>query len=110
MKDLEKQLVLKTDDGKEIKAEILFTHHSEEFNKDYVVFQVRGHGEVSAAIYHPTDGGNGSLERIETDEEWEMLEDLLDDYSNSHEDGCQSCGSCGSCHGSCDSCDGCDNE
>ena len=105
----DRTLTLIQEDGKEIVCDILFTYHHEEFNKDYVVFQVRGHGEVSAAIYHPTDGGNGSLERIETDEEWEMLEDLLDDYSNSQECG-GSCGSCGSCYGSCDSCDGCDNE
>ena len=81
----DRTLTLIQDDGKEIVCDILFTYHYEKLNKDYVVFQVRGNNEVSAAAYHPTEGGNGSLERIETDEEWELLEDLLEDYSNSLE-------------------------
>ena len=97
----DRTLTLIQDDGKEILCDILFTYHSEEFNKDYVVFQVRGEASASAAIYHPEDNGKGSLERIESDEEWEMLEELLDDYYNNQESGCE---------GSCDSCVGCDEE
>lgn len=103
----DRTLTLIQDDGKEILCDILFTYHSEEFNKDYVVFQVRNEGNASAAIYHPEDNGKGSLERIESDEEWEMLEELLNDYASSMEDssfsGCQGChsaeecGGCGEC-------------
>lgn len=106
----DRTLTLIEDDGREIVCDILFTYHWEKLNKDYVVFQVRGaQGEVSAAVYYPTDGGQGRLEKVETDEEWDMLEDLLDDYSNSLEDeessycsGCSGCGngsSCGGCSG-----------
>ena len=80
MKDLEKQLVLRTDDGKEIKAEILFTHHSEEFNKDYVVFLPEGDEQYSAASYVEEGPMEGELSPVESDEEWELLEDLLNDY------------------------------
>ena len=51
----DRTLTLIQDDGKEILCDILFTYHSEEFNKDYVVFQVRNEGNASAAIYHPED-------------------------------------------------------
>ncbi len=106
----DRTLTLIQDDGKEIVCDILFTYHYEKLNKDYVVFQVRENNEVSAAIYHPTEGGSGSLERIETDEEWEMLEDLLEDYSNSLDAEGSGCSSCHGCSGSCDSCQGCDED
>ena len=103
----DRTLTLTLDDGSEVECNILFTYQNEETNKNYVVFQVRGRNDVSAAIYHPTEGGNGSLERIETDEEWELLEDLLDDYSASLDDEESSCSGCQGCSGGCDSCDGC---
>jgi uncharacterized protein YrzB (UPF0473 family) len=85
----------------------ILTYHSDEFNKDYVVFQVRGEGSASAAIYHPEDNGKGSLERIESDEEWEMLEELLNDYASSMEDSSFSgCSGCTGCH-SAEECGGC---
>ncbi len=105
----DRTLTLIQDDGKEIVCDILFTYHYEKLNKDYVVFQVRGRADVSAAIYHPTEGGSGSLERIETDEEWELLENLLDDYSASLDDDDEQsgCSGCQGCSSGCDSCDGC---
>lgn len=103
----DRTLTLIQDDGKEILCDILFTYHSEEFNKDYVVFQVRGEASASAAIYHPEDNGKGSLERIESDEEWEMLEELLNDYASNMEDSCSSgCSGCSGCSSD-EECGGC---
>ena len=99
----DRTLTLIQEDGAEVLCDILFTYHWEETNKDYVVFQVRGGSSASAAIYYPKDGGKGSLERIETEEEWAMLEDLLNDYASAMEES-SSCG--GSCHG----CSGCHSE
>ena len=99
----DRTLTLIQDDGKEILCDILFTYHYEKTNKDYVVFQVRGADSASAAIYYPSEGGNGKLERIETDEEWEMLEELLNDYSSAMNDA-------SSCNGSCHGCSGCHSE
>ena len=76
----EKYFEIVTDEGKVIKAEIIFTHHSEEFNKDYVVFLPDDSEEYSAATYIEEDGLNGELNPVESDEEWEMLENLLNDY------------------------------
>ena len=76
-----------TDDyGEEVTCDILFTYHSEEFNKDYVVFQIRGKDLVSAASYDPKEGAEGELKKIDNDEEWAMIEDLLEDYQNQEED------------------------
>lgn len=102
---MDRTITITNDDGKTYEGIILFTYHYDENNKDYVVFQIKGSDTASAAIYHPEDGGNGSLEKIESDEEWAMLEDLLDDYfSNQETNSCQGCDSCDGCSG-CDSCD-----
>lgn len=104
----DRTLILKGDDGKDIVAQILFTYHSDEFGKDYVVFFVPSDNKVSAACYNPADGKEGMLMDIKTDEEWAMLQDLLDDYTNSddEEEGCDCGGSCEGCGGSCGGCKG----
>ena len=99
---VDRTVTLYTEDGKELIADILFTYHSEDFSHDYVVFQIRESGEASAAIYVPGENGQGSLEKIETDEEWQLLEELLDDYANQEENrGCGGCSSCGGCSEDC---------
>lgn len=94
----DRTLTITTDSGEEILCEILFTTHSEEFNKDYVVFVEKGTNTASAAIYNANDKGEGKLTQITSEEEWTMLEEMLDDYYN-QENGCG---------GSCESCSGCD--
>lgn len=109
----DRTITLKMEDGTEVVCDILFTYYYEKTKKNYVVFQVRGSDEASAATYEPTEGGSGQLGKIETEEEWAMLEDLLMDYSNNLDDEESSCsGNCSSCgcSGECD-CDGeCDCE
>ena len=92
-------------DGTKIECEILFTYHDNEFEKDYVIFKVKSSGELSAATYNPNDGDHGELGPVSSDEEWEMLEEVLNDYyeqqqNNSSCDSCQGC-SCSSCDGGC---------
>ncbi|MBQ9744062.1 MAG: DUF1292 domain-containing protein [Clostridia bacterium] len=74
------------DEGKETICEILFTYHSDEFNKNYVVFMDTETEEVSAGIYNSDDEGEGDLFPVETEEEWAMLEELLEEYAESLED------------------------
>lgn len=102
---MDRSITITDDNGKSYEGIILFTHHSDEFNNDYVVFQIKGSDTASAAIYHPENEGNGSLEKIESDEEWAMLEELLDDYFANDENDCG--GQCSGCpHASgCESCD-----
>lgn len=113
----DRTLTLIADDGKEIVCDILFTYFWEQTKKDYVVFQVRGEATASAAIYYPQEDGQGRLEKIETEEEWTMLEELLEDYASQmpddeeesgcsgHCQGCSGCSGSGECDGDCD-CDG----
>lgn len=74
----ENQIALITEDGQEELADILFTH--EENDNTYVVFELVESGEVSAAIYIDGADGTGEILDIETDEEWDMLDKLLDSY------------------------------
>lgn len=108
---VDRTLILVQDDGEKVYCDILFTYHYEKNNKDYVIFKVRNTNEVSAATYDPNDGQEGRLGRVETEEEWSMLEALLNDYVSQlpdDEEGCGGC--CSSCGGSCgDSCD-CDGD
>ncbi len=105
----DRTLTITTENGDEILCEILFTTHSEEFKKDYVVFVEKGTQNASAASYVQGEEGRGTLEQIKTEEEWKMLEELLDDYLTRKEkeenDSCD--GSCSSCSSSCDSCSSC---
>ncbi len=101
----DRTITLTTEDGKEIVCDILFTYHSDQFKKDYVIFVPRGANEASAASYIEKSDGAGELQKIETEEEWQMLEDLLNDYYNNLEENenCSgNCGSCSSCGGDCD--------
>ena len=77
--------------GKEVECLILFTIHSTEFNKDYVLFYPKEQEnsddiELNAASYIETKDGCGELSAIESDEEWEFLEDALEQYDKENGD------------------------
>lgn len=104
----DRTLIISQQDGTKIECEIIFTYHDKEFEKDYVVFKVKSTGELSAATYNPADGEQGELGPVTSDEEWEKLEEVLNDYYNqksSDEAGCVSCGGCESCSGCNGNCD-----
>ncbi len=79
----DKTLIITTSDGREIVVNILFTYHSDEYNRDYVVFEDKD-GVASASVYKDLGEGKGELSEIESDEEWNMLEELLN--SNEEEE------------------------
>ncbi len=82
------QLIFHDEDGNEIVCEIIFTYDSEATGKKYVVFQAEGDesGEVGAASYVEKGNGEGELEPIETEEEWELLQDALNDFLDQEEE------------------------
>ena len=69
------------DEGVEITCDILFTFDSEETKKSYIVYtdnskDAEGNVQVFASIYDPTQQ-NPKLEPIETDQEWKIIETIL---------------------------------
>ena len=68
-------------DGKEIEFEILFTFESDETNKNYMVYtdnttDEEGNKKVYASTFDPKEE-NPVLGPIETDEEWKVIENIL---------------------------------
>ncbi len=72
-------LYIKDENGKEVAMDILFTFESDDTNKKYVIFEDPNDelGEVFAYSYDD----EGNLSAIETDEEWEMVEEVLGAFS-----------------------------
>jgi Uncharacterized protein conserved in bacteria len=73
------------ENGNESLCEIILTFHSDEFENDYVIYTIPGQDdeneqEVSAARYVQTDETDGELMEIETDEEWELVEQVLAEF------------------------------
>lgn len=69
-------------EGNEELYEILLTFESEEFEKSYVLVHPAASGdeevEVFAFSYQESEGGlEGDLGDVETDEEWDMIEEVL---------------------------------
>jgi len=70
------------DKGEEIECEVLFTFESEETGKNYMVYTDNSKDEndnikVFASIYNPSDEVC-ELIPIESDEEWKIIETILD--------------------------------
>lgn len=68
--------------GKEIECEVLFTFESDETNKNYMVYTDNsldddGKIRVYAAIYEP-DKEETTLQPIETEKEWKIIETILE--------------------------------
>lgn len=86
---LEKNTFYVTDaTGNDIECLILFTHYDEKFEKHYVVYtpvnQSLGPTQVYAMIYKPDKDGNVTeFSPIETDEEWDMIDQKLAELKNS---------------------------
>ncbi len=85
MKDENKSLLITKDDGTELLCEIIFTYFDEETKKNYVVFKTPN-DEFSAAYFTESSPTSGNLDPVKDDDEWEMLEDLLNDYYESDDD------------------------
>ncbi|TYC47802.1 DUF1292 domain-containing protein [Weissella muntiaci] len=88
MNDEQDVITLTDDQGNETLYEVLFTFHSEEYNKNYIVLFPAGtpedeEVEMLAYIYDPDEveaDTEGELMPIEDDEEWEMVEERLTQY------------------------------
>ncbi len=80
-KEMESTFKVINDRGEEVMCDILFTFDSEETKKSYIVYTDNskddsGNIQVYASIYDPK-GVNQKLEPITTDQEWKVIETIL---------------------------------
>ncbi|MGM0835853.1 MAG: DUF1292 domain-containing protein [Bacillota bacterium] len=84
----EKQITVVDEDGNEQLCEVLFTFESEEFGKSYVLYYPIGAEnddeddiEIHASSFVPNEENEeGELQPVETDEEWDMIEEMLNTF------------------------------
>lgn len=83
----EKRFFVKDEEGIEREFEIVLTFEAPESKINYVVYKEPGDGdEVMAAIYDETAKGEGKLLEIETEEEFEMIQNVLDAFMDEEEE------------------------
>ncbi|WP_077618904.1 DUF1292 domain-containing protein [Bacillus sinesaloumensis] len=84
----EKQITVVDEQGNEILCEVLFTFESDEFGKSYVLYypvsdenEDEEDIEIHASSFSPSaDGEDGELQPIETEEEWDLVEEMLNTF------------------------------
>ena len=80
------QLVFINENNEEVICDILFTYHSEKFNKDYVFFILvknindDGTNDVACASYIEQGDSIGELNSVESNEEWKELSEVFDSF------------------------------
>ena len=77
----ESKFTIINDEGKEVECEVLFTFDSDETKKSYIVYtdnttDESGSTKVYASVFDPT-GQDLALQPVETDKEWEVIENIL---------------------------------
>ena len=72
-----KYLYVTTDDGRELKFRILFTYHSDNFEKDYVAFYDEKDEENVLVCSYDEEH---NLYEIEDEEEFKELDEVLQAY------------------------------
>ncbi len=82
----EKTLRVIDEEGNEHDYEIVLTFQSEKTKKNYVVYKEPGDSdEVFAAIYNEEDKDGGRLQPVETEEEWDIIEEVLNTFLEEEE-------------------------
>jgi uncharacterized protein YrzB (UPF0473 family) len=78
----EKTFTVIDEEGNEILYEVVLTFKSDETEKSYVIYKLPGDDqeEVFAAIYDEDAKDGGNLIQIETDQEWDMVEEVLNTF------------------------------
>ena len=76
-KKINNVLFVTTNDGRQLTFKVLFTYHSEDFNKDYVFFY-QENDEDNIIVYSYDD--SNTLHEIEDEEEYKELDEVLQAY------------------------------
>lgn len=82
----DKSIIVTDDQGNNTEYEIVLTFESPVTGKKYVIYKLPNEEEeVMAAIYEEENEGEGSLIEIETEEEFQMIQDVLDSFTEEEE-------------------------
>jgi len=82
----DKRLSVVDENGDEQIYEIVLTFHSDSLEKSYVLYKEPGDtDEVFAASFDEENNDGGILHPIETDEEWDMIEEVLETFTDDDE-------------------------
>lgn len=78
----EKTFTVIDEEGNEVLYEVVLTFKSDETSKSYVIYKLPGEEEeeVFAAIYDEDAKDGGNLIQIESEEEWDMVEEVLNTF------------------------------
>lgn len=83
----DKTLHVIDEQGNEIDYEIIMTFKSEQTGHSYVIYKEFGDSdEVFASRYNEDDEDGGELMAIESDEEWDMVEEVLETFLAEEDD------------------------
>lgn len=80
-KKIDNVLFVTTSDGRQLTFKVLFTYHSEDFEKDYVFF-FEENDEDNIIVYSYDD--SNTLHEIEDEEEFKELDEVLQAYDEEH--------------------------
>lgn len=80
-KKINNVLFVTTSDGRQLTFKVLFTYHSEDFEKDYVFFYEEN-DEDNIIVYSYDD--SNTLHEIEDEEEFKELDEVLQAYDEEH--------------------------
>jgi uncharacterized protein YrzB (UPF0473 family) len=77
----DKRLEVMDENGETQIYEIILTFHSDTLNKSYVIYKEPGDSdEAFAAAFNEDNKDGGQLEAIVEDEEWDMVEEVLNTF------------------------------
>lgn len=76
-------LYVQDENGNEKKMTILFTFDSDDYQKQYVVFQDADHD--SEEVYASCYDDKGNLFPIESEDEWNMVEEVINTFVEDEE-------------------------
>ncbi|PPA71497.1 DUF1292 domain-containing protein [Jeotgalibacillus proteolyticus] len=88
----EKHITVVDEQGNEVLCEVLFTFDSDEFKKSYVLYFPVGEAEEEEIEIHASsfeqneENEEGELKPIETEEEWDMIEEMLNTFLDEEEE------------------------
>lgn len=90
----QENITIVDESGNEQLCNVLFTFESDEFGKSYVLYYPIGAEEdeneeieIHASSFIPNeDGEDGELLPVESDTEWDMIEEMLSTFLDEQED------------------------